>query len=521
MPNFARDLKMGFPDSVIQKIISGDSASSLLGSFPRSDTVVMCHGTFDLVHPGHLRHFAFAKQFGSRLIVSITEDAHVTKSNLRPYVPEELRALNLASIELVDFVIIDRNPHPLLLIENLRPDYFVKGYEYQDVDNPRTLEEKRAVEAYGGVMLFSPGDYISSSSAIINSDPPNLAIEKLDTLMKVEGVSFENLHEALLKVDALNVTILGDTIVDSITSTSVIGGFRKTPTPSVRVDSYSQFVGGAGIVAKHAAATGASVNFLTVLGEDELGEWASQDLVNAKVQLHAEIQKDRPTTHKNAIVANNHSLIRVDRVSNSPMDDSLTLKMAGTLSSLPADAVVYSDFRHGIFSGQSIPHYLSAAPKGALRVADSQVASRWGNILDFAGCDLITPNEDEVRFALADQDTVIRPLGSRLYKKAGCQILMLKLGAKGMLVYRGEENVGPSKFFFAVDALNLEPVIDAVGSGDALLAYASLVYRQTENAVVAAILSTIAAGLACEVSGNIPVSKEQVAQRLRALEKLL
>ena len=57
--------------------------------------------------------------------------------------------------------------------------------------------------------------------------------------------------------------------------------------------------------------------------------------------------------------------------------------------------------------------------KGAFTVADSQVASRWGNILEFKGFDLITPNEREARFALADQDTGVRPLAARLHEALG------------------------------------------------------------------------------------------------------
>src|SRR5207244_5916962 len=95
-----------------------------------------------------------------------------------------------------------------------------------------------------------------------------------------------------------------------------------------------------------------------------------------------------------------------------------------------------SDFRHGIFNRDTVPVLTAAIPKEALRVADSQVASRWGNILDFAGFDLITPNEREARFALGDQDTVLRPLGTALYERAGCTTLILKTGPRGLMTFR-------------------------------------------------------------------------------------
>ena len=76
----------------------------------------------------------------------------------------------------------------------------------------------------------------------------------------------------------------------------------------------------------------------------------------------------------------------------------------------------------------TIPSLTGAIPDGVFRVADSQVASRWGNILDFSGFDLITPNEKEARFALADQDSGIRPLALNLFGESKVKTLVLKLG---------------------------------------------------------------------------------------------
>ena len=111
-----------------QKIKTREEVAQIIGTRPRSRTVVMCHGTFDIVHPGHLRHLAYAKEKADVLIASITADAQITKANYRPYVPEELRAVNLAALEIVDFVIIDPGATPIENILFLQPDFFAKGY---------------------------------------------------------------------------------------------------------------------------------------------------------------------------------------------------------------------------------------------------------------------------------------------------------------------------------------------------------------------------------------------------------
>jgi sugar/nucleoside kinase (ribokinase family) len=212
-------------------------------------------------------------------------------------------------------------------------------------------------------------------------------------------------------------------------------------------------------------------------------------------------------------------MIRIDTVDNKTIDTDLLAAMVTDLREAQSDAVVFSDFRHGIFNRATIPSFMAAVPEGTFTVADSQVASRWGNVLDFAGCDLITPNEEEVRFALADQDSVIRPLGTALYEQARCKILMLKVGARGMLTFRGSEEKNVEKrAFFTVDSLARESISDPVGAGDALLAYATLTQVATGNEAISSIIGTIAAGIECEFEGNVPVTPDLISRRLRELE---
>src|SRR5579863_4230717 len=86
---------------------------TLLGARPRSKKVIMCHGVFDVVHPGHLRHLVYSKSKADILVASLTADRHITKGTYRPQVPQDLRALNLAAFEAVDYVLIDPNDKPL------------------------------------------------------------------------------------------------------------------------------------------------------------------------------------------------------------------------------------------------------------------------------------------------------------------------------------------------------------------------------------------------------------------------
>ena len=501
------------------KIRTADEIRAAIGPHPRAKRVIMCHGAFDVVHPGHIRHLMYARGKADLLIASLTCDDHIKKANFRPFVPEELRALNLAALEMVDFVLIDRNPTPLANLASIQPDYFAKGYEYVSGGlHPRSKEEKDVLDGYGGEFIFTPGDIVYSSSALLDLQPPRIGAEKLHALLEAEGLTFGDLREALVKVAGTRIHVVGDTIVDSYTRTAMIGGQTKTPTISVRYESQRDYVGGAGIVAKHLRAAGADVTFSTVLGDDRWRDFVLKELRAAGVETRAIIDSTRPTTHKNAIICEDHRLLKIDTLDNRTISDRILGELQKGVREVPCDGIVFSDFRHGIFNRATIPPLVDAIPSGVFRVADSQVASRWGNILEFQNFDLITPNEREARFALGDQDSVVRPLALRLYEAARCKNLILKMGERGLLTYRQRPNLDDMRAFFVIDSF-ADHVRDAVGAGDALLAYATLGEIATGDPVVAATLGAMAAAVECEHDGNVPVTPTDVMRKIDRVEQ--
>jgi len=146
------------------------------------------------------------------------------------------------------------------------------------------------------------------------------------------------------------------------------------------------------------------------------------------------------------------------------------------------------------------------------------VASRWGNITEFVNFDLITPNEREARFALADQDSTVGRLAGTLMEKTQCRIMILKLGERGIFTNTSEVHQGVDNFF-SIDSF-ANHVVDAVGAGDALLAYATLALLSNGSEIVASILGSFAAACECEMDGNIPVKPGDVLARIDSIERL-
>lgn len=492
---------------MLSKLITLPALLEKVGEFPRRKKVIMAHGCFDICHPGHIRHLTYAKSKADILVASLTADRHITKGVYRPHVPENIRAESLSALEVVDYVIIDDNAAPFETIALLKPDYFAKGFEYSDEHAKATQDEIKSVEIYGGEMIFTPGDIVYSSTKLLNTHLPKLHIEKLLDLMKRFDITFEGMRYAIEKFKDFKVHVVGDTIVDTYTRTNLIGSNAKTPTFSVLYDGHEDYIGGAAIVAKHLKAAGARVALTTMVGADKLGDFVTEEIIKNKIELNCVIDANRPTTNKNTIIADNYRVLKIDTLDNAQMSAKIFDQFTTCIKSEKTDCVIFSDFRHGIFNKSTIPALIDAAPMDAYWVADSQVASRWGNITEFYGFDLVTPNEKEARFALADQDSNIGTLISAVKKKCMAVDVILKLGARGVFFLEDDRP-------YSIDSF-AHNVKDAVGSGDALLAYATLTMLATKSLPMACIIGSMAAACECEIDGNTPITPEAVIAKLR------
>ena len=130
--------------------------------------VALCHGCFDILHCGHLRHLEAAKAMADFLVVTVTPDLFVNKGPDRPVFREEQRAELLAGLHVVDWVCVNRWKSALETILMLRPNLFVKGEEYEsraEQVNPNFFAEAKAVEEAGGKVAFTRELTLSSTAA--------------------------------------------------------------------------------------------------------------------------------------------------------------------------------------------------------------------------------------------------------------------------------------------------------------------------------------------------------------------
>jgi D-beta-D-heptose 7-phosphate kinase/D-beta-D-heptose 1-phosphate adenosyltransferase len=151
----------------VSRILSRDEAVTLVQGFRRHGrTVVFTNGVFDLLHPGHIRYLAAARQHGDALIVGLNSDVSVrrlAKGAGRPITPELERAEVLAALAAVDAVVLFDEDTPLEIVSAVQPDVLVKGADWS-LD---TIVGRDVVEARGGRVVRIPIAEGYSTSAIV------------------------------------------------------------------------------------------------------------------------------------------------------------------------------------------------------------------------------------------------------------------------------------------------------------------------------------------------------------------
>ena len=132
--------------------------------------VALCHGCFDLVHPGHIKHLQAAKKMGDLLVVTVSPDRYVDKGPGRPAFNETLRVESLAALECVDYAAINLWPTAEETIRLLRPDFFVKGQEFEKLeDKTGKIQKEMAVVKEVGAEMRVTHEVVFSSTKLLNS----------------------------------------------------------------------------------------------------------------------------------------------------------------------------------------------------------------------------------------------------------------------------------------------------------------------------------------------------------------
>ncbi len=156
-------------------------------------TVGLCHGGFDLLHPGHILHFESARKLCDVLVVSVTSDRFVTsrKGDGRPVFSEQLRAYTIAALQCVDCVVITNFAKGVEVIEQLKPSYYIKGPDFIGKNTPGITSEREAIGRVGGEMKYTT-DVKLSTTEIINYIKNELDRKEVLVVLDRDGTLIEH-----------------------------------------------------------------------------------------------------------------------------------------------------------------------------------------------------------------------------------------------------------------------------------------------------------------------------------------
>lgn len=483
-------------------------------------TVVHCHGCFDIVHPGHIHHLQFARSLGEVLIVSVSSDSNVNKGVNRPLIPDDLRAGSLAALECVDWVYLNPDPTAVELLDRLRPDVFVKGKEYERNSDPRFLSERDTVTRHGGRVIFSSGDVVYSSTAIIGSLPSTdqFNTEKVLRLCQRYDLTASSLQTLVHRFRGQKVLVVGDSVLDRYHFCEATGVAGEAPMMALRSLETKTYDGGAAVVALHLAGLGADATLVSALADDDASAQAQMRLEAAGVAVEAPRYRRR-LVEKHRYLVDATKLFKVDEGAISPIDSRTESHLAErTLQAASgAAAVILADFGYGLITAGLLDRILPELRK-SVPVLTGDVSGRQSNLLRFTDVDLLCPTEREAREAMQDFGSGLGNVVARLLQHTRCRQAMITLGKQGLITFDWPDETARttdgrlrSEYVPALSGRAIDPL----GCGDALLATASLALACGASLPAAALLGSLAASVEVQELGNVPLTTARLIESIQ------
>lgn len=462
---------------------------------------IFVSGNFNILHPGHLRLLRFASELGDKLIVGVTSDKQGGDEVL---VPEDLRLEGLKANVWVDEAFV-MDKHVTETISKIKPDIVVKGKEHEHIENP----ELDVVKSYGGKLIFSSGEVIFSSIDLISKDLRNSAKSTIalpKNFLARHNFTLDDYNKILLNFTNLKVGVIGDLIVDEYITCDPLGMSQEDPTIVVTPIDSTKFVGGAGIVAAHAAGLGAKVEFISVAGEDDAYQFSKDFLVSKGVKTNIFIDESRPSTLKQRYRSKGKTLLRVSKLHQGAISQSIQDKIYEAIKKKldDLDILIFSDFNYGCLPQDLVNRIIDfAKTKKVLTAADSQSSSQIGNISRFSNMDFLFPTEHEARISLRNNDDGLVILSANLAKKSNAKNVILKLGEEGLLLYFNDQDLTGYQTD-KLSALNSAPQ-DVAGAGDSLLITTMMTIAAGGSLWQSALLGSISAAIQVSRVGNTPL----------------
>lgn len=496
----------------LQKIIKIDKSRSL--------KIVHCHGVFDLLHIGHIKHLKKAKELGNKLVVTITPDRFVNKGPGRPVFNQILRSESIAAIECVDYVAINDTSTAVYPINVLKPNFYCKGKDYRNLKDDITGEIKneiKALKSIKGNIIFT-SEITFSSSNLINKSTDFFSTQQKKIIKNISKKSnFLNLKKKIDNFKKLRILVIGETIIDQYNFCEAIGKSGKEPILVFKEIKQDQYLGGVLGIVRNLSQFTKNITVLSMLGEnkDYLKDIKKELPKNFK--LNFIYKKNSPTIVKKRFVDSiSHSkVVGTYNLNDEILDKKNELIFNKLLNKeiRKHDLIIVSDYGHGLISKKSA---ITICKKSKFLALNAQInASNIGyhTIRNYNRFNSLIINEKEIRHEMRDKIGKLESLMKKLALEKNIKNLIVTKGESGSILYNKKMN----KYFYA-DAF-AKKVVDKIGAGDTMLSLIGPCLKNNIDHETTLLIGSLAAAHSVETIGN----KETINKInfLKTLENIL
>lgn len=502
------------------KILSlSDLATALVALKTQGKRIVQCHGVFDLLHIGHIRHLEQAKQKGDILLVTITPDRFVNKGPHRPVFNETLRAEALAALACVNYVAINEWPTAVETIRLLRPDFYIKGIEekQKELRADDIAREAEAVEEVGGRLIYTQ-EISFSSSNLINQHFDLFPKETSDYLAGLPTrYSLDQILQYVKNARSLKVLVVGEAIIDEYVYCETIGKSGKEPVLAAKYLNSEKFAGGILAIANHVAAFCDKIGVLTFLGNQHSQEDFIREKLDPKIEKNFLYAKDEPTIVKRRFVESYpfQKLFELYLMEGEEADPSQTQALCESLKKmLPEyDLVIVADYGHGMLGPEAADMICRQARFLAVNTQVNAGNQGFHSISKYHRADYICISEKEMRMEVRNRIKNIRDIVIQVADKLSCDRMTITRGQQGCLCYDRKEG------FLEIPAFGLR-IADRVGAGDTVLAMTALCVAQNAPMEIVGFIGNVVGAQAVATIGHREALKcETVIGHIESLLK--
>jgi rfaE bifunctional protein nucleotidyltransferase chain/domain len=468
----------------------------------KGKSIALCHGVFDLLHPGHLRHLSKAKELADILVVSITADFFVNKGPGRPAFNENLRAESLSSLVSVDFVVVTPNPTAVEVLKRIKPNYYVKGNDYSNEKTDKTgniTKERQIVESFGG-NLVNTDEIVFSSSNLINQFFSNHSPEVSSWLKDFRSkFSLEEILQWIDRISQLKVAIIGETILDRYTYCEALGKSSKDPVLCFNKENSVTYAGGVLAVGCHCNGLGLATSIITSFNHQDESSSLIDKLIPDEIEINAIDTFPSPTIIKERIVDSRTSsrVLEIYQMNDEPLsqvkDEHFVDLIRRKIKNV--DVVIVADYGHGLISDMAIKTICDSDKFIALNTQVNAGNRGFNSISRYPRANFITLNGNEARLELRRKHIQIETFINNLRVKMGAVGILISKGNEGIDIYKDMRSPTSSPAFAPF-------VKDRVGAGDAVLSVTSLLTFIEAPPEIVAFLGNIVGAWSTSFIGN-------------------